>query len=148
MAPGTLIILTNTRGFLGNGPRNPKYSPKGAMTGSWLGMTQWHSFFYLRAKFIEFWEPKWPPFGHLGSDLASSFYLWAQFIEFWELKWPPFSHLGSDLEKVGDVRCGFVQSMILVCFTKWPDGIVLELQTNVCNFGTKMAAIRPFWVGS
>ncbi len=26
--------------------------------------------------------------------------------------------LGSDLEKIGGVRCVFVQSMILVCFTK------------------------------
>ncbi len=41
---------------------------------------------------------------------------------------------GSDLEKVGVVRCVFVQSMILVCFTKWPDGIVFEFWTNLCTF--------------
>ncbi len=36
------------------------------------------------------------------------------FTQFWELKWPPFGHLGSDLEKVGVVRCVFVQSTILL----------------------------------
>ncbi len=31
------------------------------------------------------------------------------FMQFWELKWPPFGHLTSDLEKVGGVRCVFAR---------------------------------------
>ncbi len=111
--------------------------------------------------FTQFWELKWSPFGHLRSDLEKVgdvrcafvqsmilvcftkwpdsivFEFWTNLctlIQFWELKWPPFSYLGSHLEKVADVRCVFIQSMILVCFTKWPDGIVFEFWTNLCTF--------------
>ncbi len=56
-------------------------------------------------------------------------------MQFWELKWPPFGHLGSHLEMVGGVRCVFVQSIILVCMAKWLDSIVFKLWANLYIFG-------------
>ncbi len=77
--------------------------------------------FWALDKFMQFWELKWPPFGHLGvasgkgwwrkmrirpehnfGQMARQHSFWAmgQFIHFWELKWPTFGHFWSNLGKI------------------------------------------------
>ncbi len=60
------------------------------------------------------------------------------FMQIWEVKWSPFGHLGSDVEKVGVVRCVFVQSMILAASSNGQTSVFLsfgQIYANLRNYG-------------
>ncbi len=81
-----------------------------AIRPSWVGSGKgWCRKMRIRPEYDFASMTKWPDgiVFELRTNLCT-------FMQIWELKWSPFGHLGSDLEKVGVVRCVFVQSMILL----------------------------------
>ncbi len=105
-----------------------------AIQPSWVGSGKgWCRKMRIRPEYDFASMTKWPYWivFELRTNLCT-------FMQFWELKWPPFGHLRSDLEKVGGVRCVLLQSMILGASPNDQTALYLSfghIYANLCNFG-------------